>query len=193
MKTLQEAHHTWLNPVGGVRPTALMKGDARSKYLVELVRVFGGKDPSILEIGSSVGRNLNYLWEAGYKNLSCVEIYPGAIKKMMDVFPVRPTVYLGPIEEQIKELPRFDLIYTMAVLMHVHPESVWVFDEIAKLTDTLIVIEDEEGVSNWKWPRNYKNIFENLGFTQVSERRCSDIDGLGSRYWGRVLRKEPNG
>ena len=190
MKTIQEAHHTWLNPTGGVTPSHFLKGDARSRYLVDLVKAHTADNPAILEIGSNVGRNLNHLWQAGYKNLYGVEINAAAVALGVEKFPARPTMYIGPIEEHIKELPNFDLIYSMCVLMHIHPDSVWVFDEIAKRTNLIITIEDEVGTSDWKWPRNYQEIFEKVGFVQVSFRNCADIDGLGNRYFARVLRKE---
>lgn len=189
LKTIAEAHHTWLNPVGGVTPANLLNGEKRSAYLVELIRTWGGEDPSILEVGCNAGRNLNALWQAGYKKLSGLEIYPGAIEVMKKTFDITPTIYLGPVEEQVRLLPDFDVIYSMCVLMHFHPESTWVFEELAKRAPVLIVIEDEKGTSDWKWPRNYKAIFEGLGMQQVFEENCGNIEGLGDRYFTRVFKK----
>jgi SAM-dependent methyltransferase len=46
----------------------------RSKYLYEVISKHFTTDVKILELGSNVGRNLNYLYERGYKNLTGVEI-----------------------------------------------------------------------------------------------------------------------
>ena len=64
----------------------------------------------------------------------------------------------------------YDLVYTMAVLEHLHSDSEFVFKEIARVTKKhLFVLEDEEGISKRHFPRNYKNIFESFGLKQVEE------------------------
>ena len=76
----------------------------------------------------------------------------------------------------------------MAVLEHLHPESNWVFGEIARITSSiLITIEDERSVYWRVFPRNYRRIFERRGMVQIEEHSCADVPGLGPAFVARVL------
>jgi hypothetical protein len=101
-------------------------------------------------------------------------------------------LYNAEIEDVMKKFKEneFDLVYTMAVLEHIHPDSEWIFADLARITGSyLITIEDEVNVS-WKHvPRNYKQIFEPLGLTQIEEGSCISA-GLGQAFRLRVFRKE---
>lgn len=81
----------------------------------------------------------------------------------------------------------YDLIYTMAVLEHIHPDSEWVFGELARATSgTLITIEDERAVTWRHFPRNYREVFEAQGLRQVHEARLTateDLDGFLARVF----------
>ena len=176
-------------------PSGYLQGSSeRSEYLVSLVKQYVKPDDSssssILELGSNVGRNLNRLWKAGYHNLSGVEINPEALKLMKQKFPdMQVMTYEGSIEDRIKELGEYDLIFTMAVLEHIHSDSEWIFSEIArKAKRYLITIEGEKkNVSELHFPRNYKNIFEGLGLQQVYEKHLSQKEGLNTNFYARVF------
>lgn len=101
-------------------------------------------------------------------------------------------IYNVPIEEIIKELRdgEFDIVFTMAVLEHIHTDSEWIFSEMVRITkDFLITIEDERGISWRHFPRNYKNVFESLRMKQIEEINCSEVDELGSDFFARIFKK----
>ena len=62
---------------------------------------------------------------------------------MKQNFPdMQVITYEGSIEDRIKELMEHDLVFTMAVLEHIHSDSEWVFSEMArKAKRFLITIE----------------------------------------------------
>jgi len=78
-------------------------------------------------LGCNVGRNLFCLWQAGYKNISGIELNKHALEVMRTSFPVidRESIYNGFLEDILPELEdrKFDIIFSLAVLEHVHPNS----------------------------------------------------------------------
>jgi hypothetical protein len=99
-------------------------------------------------------------------------------------------IYCGPVEEAIKTYRdgQFDVVYTMAVLEHIHSESEWVFREMVRVTkDFLVTVEDERGFSERHFPRRYDKVFKPLGMAEVEAR--GDIPGLGRGFQARVFRK----
>ena len=150
-------------------------GHKRSKILIDLINKInnGNKNVNIFEIGCNVGRNLNYLFEDGYINLTATEINTTAITLMKKVYPKltrHSKVYNNLIEDIIKKMEdkKFDVVFSMAVLQHVHKDSEWIFKEMVRITSKYIItIEDESGASERHFPRNYRKIFENLGMAEI--------------------------
>jgi len=147
----------------------------RSQLLVRLMERYATRNAKILEIGCNVGRNLNFLYLAGFKNLTGIEISEKAVELLRQSYPEmaqNTKVYTAPVEEIIRCFRdcEFDVVFAMAVLEHIHQKSEWVYSEIVRITkDLLITLEDEE-VRDWhKKPRNYGHIFERLGMKQVKE------------------------
>ncbi len=172
-KPLDDIHKYWKKPADGTnRPSDYILKDERSRYLLEKIQNLG-KDINILEIGCNVGRNLNYLYNNNYTDLSAVEISEAALVKFKDVFGETYnaiSIYNSPVEEFFKENSnlQYDLIYTMAVLEHIHTDSDWIFEHMVKQTSKYILIIEDENSISWKhFPRNYKKIFENLGMKQI--------------------------
>ena len=97
----------------------------------------------------------------------------------------------GAVEDVIKNYSDefFDCVFTMAVLMHIHPDSNWIFKEIARITKKYILtVENEEATNVWRiFPRNYKIIFENLGFKQIKEIKC---EGTLKDYTFRLFKRK---
>lgn len=185
-KSRDELQKHWRN---SDNPSGYFQGGKRSEYLASLVKQYVKPDASILELGCNVGSNLYHLRKAGYRNLSGVEINLQALKLMKQNFPdMQVTTYEGSIEDRIKELPEYDLIFTIAVLEHIHRDSEWVFSEIAKRASMLITIEGEKSItSELHIARNYKNIFEGLGLQQVYEKNLSQKEGLNANFYARVF------
>ena len=191
-------HDFWRNPDEENLPGSYLEGSVRSGLLVALVRkhlASESLDAKVLEIGCNVGRNLNQFWEEGFRNLSGVEINSNAIKLLKQRFPAlgaSANLYEGPVEEAIKTYRdgQFDVAYTMAVLEHIHHDSDWIFSEIARVTNNLLVtVEDESGVSWRHFPRRYDRVFEPLGLKEIESFECLDIEGLGPGFFARVFRK----
>ena len=115
--------------------------------------------------------------------MSGIEINPSAVELIGEKYSVlaaAATIHNEPVEDAVGELGdrQFGLTYTMAVLEHIHRDSEWVFAEIARISDKLIIIEDERDASEHHFPRNYKQIFEGLGMRELHHERCTGVDGL---------------
>jgi SAM-dependent methyltransferase len=175
-----------------------LEGAARSQFLVETIKKYAKPNAKILEIGCNVGRNLNCLFLAGFRGLSGIEINESAVQLLKQSFPEmadHTSIYNAPVEECIGHFgnDEFDIVFTMAVLEHIHRDSRWVFPEIMRIAKGyLVTIEDERGKSWRHFPRNYRRVFETLGMRQIEETRCSEIDGLNdstSSFYARVFAK----
>jgi SAM-dependent methyltransferase len=133
----------------------------------------------ILELGTNAGRNLHYLRQAGFVNLEGVEISPAAVDELRRRFPDLDDVVVrvGPIEEHLPPYGdrEFECVFTMAVLEHVHYDSDWVLQHVARVGKSLVTIEEETWVSERHFPRDYRRVFESLGMTQVYERPVDEL------------------
>jgi SAM-dependent methyltransferase len=158
----------------GNRPEGYAKKDKR---IIEFMRDYIQPDIDeshhILELGCNAGGNLNVLLESGYQNLTGIEINPHAIEQLKISFPIlatEATLIQGDIAQIMSGLKdsSYDLIFTMAVAMHVHPEDNMVFKEMVRLTKRwLCTIEPEEDNSNYVFARNYKRYFEQIGMREL--------------------------
>jgi SAM-dependent methyltransferase len=187
----------WRNPsdAGNAPEQYATKGAARSAFLLSLMQPYTTKDRRILELGCNVGRNLNALHDAGYGLLCGVEINEHAIAEMAQRYPGlvgAAHIINESIEEAIRPMRdgEFDVIYTMAVLEHLHSDSEWVFREMVRVAGSAVItIEDEASRTPRHFPRRYDAVFEPLGMRQVVARSCNEIDGLGPGFMARVFVK----
>lgn len=195
-KTVADTHDYWRQPGDGSNlPQEYLEGRARSELLVRTVKQHAAGDPRILEVGCNIGRNLQYLFEAGFNKLEAIEISSNAIEILKQRFPLMAraaVIHNAPAEEVIRNLKdnSFDLVFSMAVLEHIHKQSEWIFPEMARVTGNLLITIEDEGNISWRhFPRNYKKVFESAGMKQVEERNCRDIEGLGDNFFLRVFKK----
>ncbi len=154
-----------------------------SLRLLEAIDLYADKHSSILEIGCSVGRNIYYLQDAGYANITGIEINPTSARFASTGFEsYASTKQIEIINSSIEDYYRashaqFDVIFTQSVLMHLPPSSEWVFQSMAQQASKLIVtheVEDTGGDgAEIKWSRNYKDIFGALGFKQIGATNYS--------------------
>lgn len=191
--TLDSIHAFWRERVG---PAGYLKPVARSTELVKYIAALKLDNPSILEIGCNCGRNLNYLWQAGFKDLEGIEISPRAQAVFRQKYPACGANFLlGPVEQWIDGYPPncFDVVFTMATLLHIHPQSEWVFARMVRITRRyLLTVENEASAAiningeQFHFPRNYQQIFEQLGLKQVDMR-----NGFGDlkKYTARLFAK----
>jgi len=170
---------------------------ARNASLLSVFEKHVDREDAILEIGCNAGRNLHNLWAAGYRNLSAVEISEPAVEVMKQYLP---TVYrdskitIGAIEDVIKTISskRYDVIFSMAVMIHLPPESDWIFKEIARKAKKKIILFEGEGgedTSVRHFPRNYKRIFARLKRPQIEQ--IWPVPGLPRSYVCRVFGPRP--
>jgi SAM-dependent methyltransferase len=192
-----QLHSYWKDPNDAFNsPGLYLQGQERSEFLLNLINKYlEDKEAPILEIGCNVGRNLHYLFEAGFTNLSGVEINENALEIMRVKFPKLADnckIYNKSLEDWIKDFSstQFELVFAMAVLEHVHKESEWVFPHISRITRKyLVLIEDEKQVSPRHFARNYDMIFRRFGLSQLEETNCANISGLDNNFVARVFVK----
>ncbi len=145
----------------------------RAEYLLDLIKKLELEpEESILELGMSSGKVFSHIYNNGYHNLTGIEINSEAIEIMKKAFPkvAKNTELIKlSLEDALPSIPdgKFSLVYSMAVLESVHPESNFIFEHIARISKKYIItIETEFSVSPRHYPRDYKKIFKNLGFNQ---------------------------
>jgi len=149
----------------------------------------------VLELGTSVGLLFSHLYEKGYHNLTGVEINPKSIELMSKKFPEmykNSQILNGSFEEIVPNLPdnKFDLVYSTAVLMHLHPNSNFIFEHISRISRKYImVLELEDNIMDRIFPRKYKKIFENLGYKQVFFEKNENKTPMYRNYHFRVFQK----
>jgi len=193
MSTLDEVHAYWKNRDAANRAEDFLAAPCRSELLGSIIARHARPEDSIFEIGCNCGRNLEYLWERGYRRLGGLDINSDAITMLVRRLPqLANCVTATSIENWVFFAAPVDVIFTMAVLEHVHPDSDWVFADIARLAGrVLITIEDEAG-DDWRhFPRNYRTVFESCGLRQVEAFQVylagdRALDG----FWARVFFKE---
>ena len=195
IQKMNKQQEYWSNPDKMNLPSVYLKNERNeiSNFLMGFIRKYIKKDEKILELGCNVGRNLNHLFKAGYKKLYGIEINKEAIILLKKTYPdLTARVYLDTIENKIRKLQNNHyVIFTVAVLQHLPPESDWVFKEIVKTTKKhLIIIESEKHKTDRLFIRNYKTIFENLGMKQIKEMNCGHIKALSKYYFALIFIKK---
>lgn len=182
--TRDELHAFWRDPDAPNRPGLYAEPVERSRFLLEWIEPHVTRSGTVLEIGTNIGRNLEQLRLAGFTNLEGIEISASAVAAMAETYPeltAMATVQNAPVEDVIVTYPdaSFDLVFTMAVLEHIHPDSEWIFADMVRICRGVIVtIEDEHGRSRHHTPRDYRAVFEGLGMQQVAEQESSEVMGI---------------
>jgi SAM-dependent methyltransferase len=90
-------------PIGQYYPAA-PKWSSRSQSIINILSPLITTEHSILEIGCNIGRNLNHLWQAGYKSVRGIEISEHAVKRLRIEYPclAGAQIDVGPAEVSIK-------------------------------------------------------------------------------------------
>ena len=122
----------------------------RSETIINMLKPWITSEYSILEVGCNVGRNLNHLYMSGYENLAGIEINENAVQRLRRAYPQLKSVNIdvGPAEEVLAHYrsSSFDVVFTMAVLEHIHPSSRTVFSQIARVARRYVLaIEPSKG------------------------------------------------
>lgn len=193
-------------PKGNV-PAAVLDQETRSRALLSMLHQFfgtgrsdmerrdaarGSKDWAILEVGCGAGRNLAYLYDHGYTNLVGIEINPHAIALLRRTYPQLKdvTIHEGPAEEVLPTLAddQFKVAFTMSTLQHIHPDSVAVFDHLARVAARLLVIEAPRRTRR-QYPHDYDEIFTSRGMVKLSTQPMLGVRGAGLSFAQHVGRR----
>lgn len=167
-------------------PSTYLGHPERTGFLVSKISGLAVSD--ILEIGCNCGRNLEGLGLSRKYRLFGIELN----KKAIDLMKLyHPETYKDAaiINTSVNELDlsvrQFDLVFTMAVLEHIKDISF-----LRKIkTKYFITMEDERGKSRWWYfKRNYKEVFEQLGFRQLEEQNLEGI--IDNNFTYRLFRAE---
>lgn len=182
-----EIHRQWAGRSGEFSPAyyAHYGSDETSELIRGALDSLADPEPAILELGCSSGRHLAYLGENDYEELWGIEINAEAFDVMAESYPElasRGTFYTDAIENVITAFDddQFDAIYSVETLQHIHPDNEWVFDELARITDDLLITVENEGEEgdgvnyiNDEFPlyyRNWKRVFTDRGFLEVDAK-----------------------
>jgi len=177
----------WSSRAGEFSPRyyAYYGPDQVSDRLLQLLETSFTTDAAILELGCSSGRHLAHLFEHGYSDLTGIEVNPDAFTIMAESYPelaAAGTFYQDRIEAVLPDLSddQFDLVFSVETLQHIHPDTDWVFDELARISaDVLVTVEIEQDVDGTDraikyvdadiplYYRDWNAVFTECGFTQI--------------------------
>lgn len=189
---LEDVQEFWKSPDEANEPREYYKYIERSEYLVNdiFIEKLGINCKSrILEIGCNCGRNLNYLEMKGYEDLTGIEISKNAVEFSKRAYlNLNANIMNNSVENTIKKFNTgyFNVVFTMAVLMHIHNESSWVFEEMKRIaSEHIIIIEDNK--------RPYKDIFtrkfSNRIFLQIDEHKTNKYFECADKYTTRIFER----
>ncbi|MXV61644.1 methyltransferase domain-containing protein [Natronorubrum sp. JWXQ-INN-674] len=169
-----------------------------SETIRSILERFVARDASILELGCSSGRHLAHLHEHGFEELAGIDVNNDAFEVMADTYPdlaAAGTFYHDSIENVVGqfETGQFDVVYSVETLQHLHPDVEWVLEDLARITDELLITAENEGESEGEpegesqdnqtqpdvtyvnddfplYHRNWNRVFTELGFLEVDVR-----------------------
>lgn len=179
MDTQSSLHSFWRQSMPpGNNPNDYIHATNRSEALLEIISDLP-KDSRILEVGCNVGRNIAFLHDNGYAGVEGVEINPHAVQLLRKTYPqlADTDVHIGPAGEVLPKFEddSFDLVFTMAVLEHIHPDESTVFDNMARIGSQVLAIEPEGRLSHRQFPHDIPRVFTARGLTMVSNKSMADF------------------
>ena len=162
--------------------------DETSESLLSILEFYLDESAAVLEVGCGSGRHLEHLRANGFGNLTGIDINDESFEVMAESYPALAetgTFHAGAIEDLLPEFDDgvFDAVYSVETLQHVHPDDAWVFGEVVRVADDLLVTVENEGngakrgregreVSyvNDEFPlyhRDWRAVFTDIGGVQV--------------------------
>ena len=147
-----EVRRWWAERSGEFSPAyyAYYGPDERSESVRRLLERHCGRDAAVLELGCSSGRHLSHLHEDGFTDLTGIELNGDAFDVMEENYPelaAAGTFYHDSIEAVVDEFAdgQFDAVYSVETLQQIHPDADWIFPELARVTEDLLVTVENEG------------------------------------------------
>lgn len=151
-------------------PELFLKEDRSQRFMFDLLLEDINKEARILEIGSSCGRSLNFLYNRGYKQLEGIEISRSAVELMRKEFPnlsdIKVTV--GDASKAIKDFQSniYDIVFCHSVLANIPPSGNSLLANMVRVSKKFILTAESEH-SHSSYPRDLVSMFESLGTKQV--------------------------
>jgi SAM-dependent methyltransferase len=185
-----DVRRQWATRTGEFSPEyyAYRGPDEASEAILALLDAHVDRSASVLELGCSSGRHLSYLLEHGYTDLTGVELNADAFEVMADAYPdlaEHGRFHASAIEDVIETFndDQFDVVYSVETLQHVHPDAAWVFDELVRVTGSLLVTVENEHPSDDQDRRTGASV------DASSVRAVTHVDGvpLFHRDWHQVF------
>jgi len=189
----EEIRRQWAERSGEFSPEyyAYYGPNGTSERVLGLLDRYVDRDARVLELGCSSGRHLAHLYEHGFENLSGIDVNDEAFEVMAATYPDLAdagTFHRGAIEDVVVgfEDGRFDAVYSVQTLQHVHPDAAWVFEELVRITDDLLVTVENEGETatdgeDWDGnPRGGGDGSENADTETDTDVGFGSDDGAGS-------------
>lgn len=153
--TSNRVHERWAERSGEYSPEyyAYYGPDERSELVRGALDRFVAPDAPVLELGCSAGRHLAHLHDNGYGDLHGLDVNPDSFDVMRDAYPdlaESGEFYVEAIEDALGgfEDDAFAAVYSVQTLQHVPPENEWVFDELARVTEKLLVTVEVESAAS---------------------------------------------
>jgi len=147
----ESVRNTWTNRAGEYSPAyyAHYGPNETSRLIGDILSESLSRDAVVLELGCGSGRHLKHLADRGFENLSGVDINAEAFDTMREAYPTLAadgTFHCSPIEDIVEEFDdgQFDAVYSVETLQHLHPDTEWVFAEIARITGEILVTAEIE-------------------------------------------------
>ena len=173
-RSVDETHRYWEKPDdGNNNPSWYAEspaGLARTDNLIKIISSLEIMNPAILEVGCNAGRNLNGLFSAGFKDINAVEISEDAIGQLSKSYPdlySSANIVIGSAPSVLNNFDdgQFDVVFTMAVLQHIHSDDVdEVLDQIIRISGKVVLLHEVEDYASWRhFPRNYKKLMIQRG------------------------------
>ena len=164
--TKDECHNFWRNPNEKNDPEKYLLSEQTKKRTEFLISKFEEIDfpkrKSILELGCNAGRNLSALWNAGWKRISGIEINENALvvaQRSHSELRSKELInndFESGLPEMLEQNYKYDLIFSMAVLQHVHPDSILdVIENVKKLSNKYVITIEYEASKVFPYIENY--------------------------------------
>lgn len=175
--TVEQSEHIWRDQgteSSNIDPKTYTRYDDSVEKLFQDVIPLLNQKSQILEIGCGPGRNLDYLFRRGFRNLTGIEIGHKAIELFASTFPDTynySTIIEGNAVVEIKKLKdkSFDLVFTHGVLVNIPATHNSIFFDMCRICRGFILTLESEG-SFTAFPRDFQKIFTKYGFIMVIYR-----------------------
>jgi SAM-dependent methyltransferase len=147
-----DVRRQWAERTGEYSPAyyAYYGPNETSETLRNSLERFIDRRAPVLELGCSAGRHLSHLHEHGFDDLAGIEVNDEAFDVMEATYPdlrAAGTFYPNAIEDVVGGFDdnQFSAVYSVETLQHLHPDSEWVFGELSRITDDLLITVENEG------------------------------------------------